>query len=88
MAVTLRLTRGGGKKSPHYRVVASDRRSPRDGRLIEQVGVYDPRSDPPALTLNLARLDHWLAAGAVPSETVGQLITRARKSAAEAPAKS
>ena len=85
MAVTLRLTRGGGKKSPHYRVVASDRRSPRDGRLIEQVGTYDPRTSPPKVKFDLARVDHWLAAGAVPSETGGQLIDKARRAAAAAP---
>ena len=87
MAVTLRLTRCGGKKSPHYRVVAADARSPRDGRLIEQVGTYDPRQDPPAVKFDLARLDHWLACGAVPSETVGQLIKKARLATAAAPAK-
>jgi small subunit ribosomal protein S16 len=87
MAVTLRLTRCGGKKSPHYRVVAADERSPRDGRLIEQVGTYDPRQDPPAVKFDLARLDHWLACGAVPSETVSQLITRARRAAAATEAK-
>jgi small subunit ribosomal protein S16 len=87
MAVTLRLTRCGGKKSPHYRVVAADRRSPRDGRLIEQVGTYDPRQNPPVIKLDLARLDHWLACGAVPSETVGQLIQKARRAAVAAPAK-
>ncbi len=87
MAVTLRLTRCGGKKSPHYRVVAADERSPRDGRLIEQIGIYDPRQDPPKVSFDLARLDHWLSAGAVPSETVGQLIKKARRSAEAAPAK-
>jgi len=87
MAVTLRLTRCGGKKSPHYRVVAADERSPRDGRLIEQVGTYDPRQDPPVVNFDMARLDHWLACGAVPSETVGQLIKKARRAGAAAPAK-
>ncbi len=87
MAVTLRLTRCGGKKSPHYRVVAADERSPRDGRLIEQVGTYDPRQDPPTVKFDLPRLEHWLAAGAVPSETVGQLIQKAKRAAAAAPAK-
>jgi small subunit ribosomal protein S16 len=87
MAVTLRLTRCGGKKSPHYRVVAADERSPRDGRLIEQIGTYDPRQDPPTVKLDLARLDHWLASGALPSETVGQLIKRVRRSAEAASAK-
>jgi len=85
MAVTLRLTRGGGKKSPHYRVVASDRRSPRDGRLIEQVGIYDPRRSPPEVKFDMARVEHWLAAGAVPSETVGQLIQKVRRAAVAAP---
>jgi len=87
MAVTLRLTRCGGKKSPHYRVVAADSRSPRDGRLIEQVGIYDPRQDPPAIRLDMDRLDHWIACGATPSETVGQLIRKARRAAESAPAK-
>jgi len=85
MAVTLRLTRGGGKKSPHYRVVAADHRSPRDGRLIEQVGIYDPRHTPPEVKFDMARVDHWLAAGAVPSETVRQLIQKVRRAAAAAP---
>jgi small subunit ribosomal protein S16 len=87
MAVTLRLTRCGGKKSPHYRVVAADERSPRDGRLIEQVGTYDPRQEPPVVKLDMPRLDHWLASGAVPSETVGQLIKRAKRAAAVTAAK-
>jgi small subunit ribosomal protein S16 len=87
MAVTLRLTRCGGKKSPHYRVVAADERSPRDGRLIEQIGTYDPRLDPPKVTFDFTKLDHWLAVGAVPSETVGQLIKKARRATAAAPAK-
>jgi small subunit ribosomal protein S16 len=87
MAVTLRLTRCGGKKSPHYRVVAADERSPRDGRLIEQIGTYDPRQEPPKVSFDMARLDHWLSCGAVPSETVGQLIKKVRRSAEAAPAK-
>jgi small subunit ribosomal protein S16 len=85
MAVTLRLTRGGGKRNPHYRVVASDRRSPRDGRLIEQVGTYDPRPSPPKVTFDMVRVDHWLAVGAVASETVGQLIEKAKRAAAATP---
>ncbi len=81
MAVTLRLTRCGGKKSPHYRVVAADERSPRDGRLIEQLGIYDPRQNPPEVKLDMARLDHWLKCGAQPSATVGQLIKKAKRTA-------
>jgi small subunit ribosomal protein S16 len=81
MAVILRLTRCGGKKTPHYRVVAADRRCPRDGKLIEQIGIYDPRQDPPAVKFNMERVDHWLSVGAVPSETVGLLIQKAKRAA-------
>ena len=84
MAVTLRLTRAGGKKTPFYRVVAADSRSPRDGRFIEQIGVYDPLQNPPTVNVDVARLDHWLSVGAQPSQTVGELIRTVRKSAAAA----
>ena len=86
MGVTIRLTRAGSKKVPFYRVVAADRRSPRDGRFIEQLGVYDPLRDPVEFRVNEQRLDHWLKNGAVPSQTVGELLKRRRK-AAPAPAK-
>lgn len=76
MAVTLRLSRYGGKKVPHYRVVAADRRSPRDGRFIEQIGVYDPLRDPPEFRIDADRLHHWLKVGARPSDTVGELIKK------------
>lgn len=81
MSVSLRLTRVGAKKLPYYRVVAADKRSPRDGRFIEQLGVFDPLRSPPELRLELDRIDHWLKHGAVPSETVDQLIKTARKTA-------
>jgi small subunit ribosomal protein S16 len=84
MAVTLRLTRGGGKKSPFYRIVAADRRSPRDGRFIEQLGVYDPLRSPPEVRMDPGRIEHWLSVGAVPSQTVGELIRTARRSASPA----
>ena len=84
MSVTIRLTRAGSKKVPFYRVVAADRRSPRDGRFIEQLGVYDPLRDPVEFRVNDERLDHWIKVGAVPSETVGQLLGRRRRSAAAA----
>jgi small subunit ribosomal protein S16 len=90
MAVTIRLTRAGSKKVPYYRVVAADRRSPRDGRFIEQLGVYDPLRDPVEFRVDEQRLDHWLKNGAVPSETVGQLLGRQRRAqsaAAPGPAK-
>jgi len=84
MAVTLRLTRAGGKKAPFYRVVAADSRSPRDGRFIEQVGVYDPLRNPAEVKLDTARIEHWLSVGAVPSQTVSELIHRSRRSTAPA----
>ena len=67
MAVTIRLTRAGSKKVPYYRVVAADRRSPRDGRFIEQLGVYDPLRDPVEFRVDDERLAYWLKSGAVPS---------------------
>ena len=84
MAVTLRLTRGGGKKSPFYRIVAADRRSPRDGRFIEQLGVYDPLRSPPEIRMDAVRVKHWLSMGAVPSQTVSELIRTAERSVSPA----
>jgi small subunit ribosomal protein S16 len=81
MAVKIRLTRAGSKKVPFYRVVAADRRSPRDGRFIEQLGVYDPLRDPVEFRVNQDRLDHWIKNGAVPSQTVGELLRRQRQAA-------
>jgi small subunit ribosomal protein S16 len=86
MAVTIRLTRAGGKKVPFYRVVAADRRSPRDGRFIEQLGVYDPLRDPVEFRVNEPRLEHWLKHGALPSQTVGELLRRQKRAAAPAKA--
>src|SRR5262245_14048820 len=86
MPVSIRLTRGGSKKVPFYRVVAADRRSPRDGRFIEQLGVYDPLRDPVEFRVDQERLDHWIKNGAVPSQTVGELLRRQRQAAATAKA--
>ena len=86
MAVTIRLTRAGSKKVPFYRVVAADRRSPRDGRFIEQLGVYDPLRDPVEFRVNEERLRHWMKNGALPSQTVGELLRRQRRAAATAKA--
>lgn len=85
--VRLRLARLGAKKNPFYRVVASDSRSPRNGRFIEKLGFYDPKSNPIVVTLDLSRVDYWLSVGAQPSETVANLITRARKANAADSAK-
>ncbi len=76
--VKLRLTRMGKKKKPFYRVVAADSRVQRDGRWIEQLGHYNPMTDPFELKLDLDRVDYWIGQGAQPTETVARLITRAR----------
>jgi len=83
MSVTIRLTRAGSKKVPFYRIVAADHRSPRDGRFIEQLGVYDPLREPIEFRVDEMRLSHWLSVGAVPSETVGQLLRRKKRDAAK-----
>ncbi|MEY3683645.1 MAG: hypothetical protein RIS62_355 [Chloroflexota bacterium] len=78
MSVRIRLTRVGATRQPSYRVVATDRRSPRDGRSLEILGHYNPRTEPMTLVLDLAKVDAWIAKGAQPSEVVGKLITKAR----------
>ena len=79
--VTIRLARHGAKKSPFYHLTVADRTAKRDGRFIERVGYYNPlaRGSETALRVDLARVDHWLAVGAQPSEKVRQLVKRARK---------
>jgi len=68
----------GAKKKPFYRIVAADSRSPRDGRFIERLGHYDPMREPADLKIDLERVDYWIAQGAQPSDTVTNLIARAR----------
>jgi len=82
MPVKIRLRRMGRKKQPHFRVVVSDSRSPRDGRFVETLGYYKPLSDPARLVLDLERVDYWLEEGATPSDTVRSLISKARKGGA------
>ncbi len=74
MAVRLRLTRVGGRKDPVWRVVVADQRSPRDGRVIETVGQYNPQTDPSTIVINEERARHWLAEGAQPSAQVRKLL--------------
>ena len=74
MAVKLRLMRMGKKKQPTYRVVAADSRSPRNGRFIEIVGVYDPRPDPSAIRIDNDKAVDWLRKGAQPTESVRKLL--------------
>ncbi len=82
MAVRIRLTRQGAKKKPFYRIVVTDSESPRDGKLLEVVGTYDPKSNPPAVSIKKDRVSYWLGTGALPSDTVRQLIKKAEKAAA------
>jgi len=79
MAVVLRLSRAGTHKAPFYHVVATDSRKPRDGRYLEDVGLYDPTRTPIRLELKAERVDYWLKAGARPSPTVAMLIKKAKK---------
>jgi small subunit ribosomal protein S16 len=74
VAVKLRLMRMGKKKQPTYRVVAADSRSPRDGRFIEIVGTYDPRSEPSALRIDNDKARRWLSEGAQPTDRVRKLL--------------
>lgn len=74
MSVTIRLARHGAKKNPIYRIVVADKRSPRDGRRLEQVGSYDPHPTPPKIQFNEAKLAEWMRKGARPSQTVSQLM--------------
>lgn len=74
MAVKMRLMRMGKKKSPSYRVVVVDGRSPRDGRYIEQIGRYDPRQDPSLVEIDNERATDWLSKGAQPTEAVEKLL--------------
>ena len=74
MSVSMRLTRVGGKKDPVWRVVVADRRSPRDGRVIETIGRYNAQTDPSTIVLDEERVRHWLARGARPSEPVRKLL--------------
>ncbi|NOX61312.1 MAG: 30S ribosomal protein S16 [Chloroflexi bacterium] len=72
--VRIRLRRTGSKKQASYRVVVADQRAPRDGRFIENLGYYNPRTDPPTVEINRERLKYWLSKGAQPSDAVAQLL--------------
>lgn len=75
MAVKLRLQRHGRKKRPFYHIVAADSRSPRDGRFIEKVGIYNPLSEAETLSLNFERALYWVQVGAQPTEKVRNLLS-------------
>ncbi len=74
MAVRIRLRRMGAKGRPFYRLVVADARSPRDGRFIEELGYYDPLTEPPTVKVEAERLQEWLRRGAQPSDAVRRLL--------------
>ena len=74
MAVSMRLTRVGGKKDPQWRVVVADRRSPRDGRFIETLGRYNPQTEPSTITVQEDRVRDWVSKGATASPQVRKLL--------------
>ena len=76
MAVRIRLSRFGKKKAPFYRLVVADSRSPRDGRFIEQIGTYNPMTDPAAVAVNEERALYWLSVGAQASDTARGLLKK------------
>ena len=82
MAVVLRLRKEGSHDNKVYRVVAADKAQRRDGRFLEILGTYNPNLQSDDLNLNLEKVDAWIGKGAKPSDTVGQLIKRAREAAA------
>ncbi len=77
MAVKLRLKRMGAKKQPFYRIVAADSRSPRDGRFIETVGTYNPLTNPAEVNINEELAMKWLNNGAMPTDTVRNIFSKA-----------
>ena len=77
MAVKIRLTRLGDKKSPFYRVVVADSRSPRDGKFIEVLGTYDPLKNPAEVKVDTKKASKWLKNGATPTETAKSVLVKA-----------
>ena len=76
MATAIRLKRFGKKKEAHYRIIVCDSRIPRDGRPIEELGAYNPNTDPYVVTINKERIEYWLKVGAQPSDTVRNILRR------------
>ncbi len=87
MTVKIRLSRGGSKKRPYYRIVVADERAPRDGRFIERVGTYNPllpKDNEERVTLKTERIQHWLSVGAKPTDRVHRFLDAAGLMAREA----
>ena len=80
MAMKIRLARGGSKKRPHYSIVASDSRMPRDGRFLEKLGTYNPllaKDDENRIKMDLDRVKHWLGLGAQPTDRIARMLESA-----------
>ena len=75
--VKIRLRRMGAKKAPYYRIVVADARSPRDGRCIEEIGTYNPLTEPAALNVDVEKAQAWIKNGAQPTDTVRSLLKKA-----------
>lgn len=74
--VKIRLRRMGAKKAPYYRIVVADSRSPRDGRFIEEIGMYDPMAESDKIKVDMERVKYWISNGAQPTETVRGLLKK------------
>ena len=77
--VKIRLQREGKKKAPFYHIVVADSKSPRDGKIIEKIGTYDPMTDPATIVLDNEKVEKWIKNGAKPTDTVKKLIENAAK---------
>ena len=77
MAVKIRLARHGDKKSPYYRVVVADSRSPRDGKYIEQIGTFNPMTQPEEIKIDAEKAQKWIKNGAKPTETAKNVLVKA-----------
>ena len=75
--VRIRLRRQGAKKQPTYRIVVADQRASRDGRILENIGFFNPRTEPETVSVDVVRARHWLEVGAKPSEAVERLLRKA-----------
>ena len=75
--VKIRLRRMGAKKNPYYRIVVADSRSPRDGRCVEEIGTYDPLTNPATVTVDVEKAQQWIKNGAQPTDTVKALLKKA-----------
>ena len=77
LMVKIRLRRMGAKKAPYYRIVVADARSPRDGRCIEEIGTYNPLTEPAVITVDAEKAQTWIKNGAQPTDTVRSLLKKA-----------